>query len=100
MFPTRAAAPKQKFCCRKCAYRHIAAWHRTSKTKNILPVIKANRKLSITGAYIIKMKIPPINSLIYWLNLLIKKDIANINRLKSDAEEKFDIYWEEVESIQ
>jgi hypothetical protein len=33
-------------------------------------------------------------------NIRKARDIANINRLKSDAEEKFDIYWEEVESIQ
>lgn len=53
------------------------------KDINFIPPL-ANRKLSITGAYIIKMKIPPINSLIYWLNFLIKKD----SRLKKFIDKK------------
>jgi hypothetical protein len=30
-------------------------------------------------------------------NIRMAKDIESINRLKSDAEDKFDIYWEEIE---
>ncbi len=45
-------------------------------TKFISPL--ANRKLSITGSYIIKYKFPLINSLTYWLNLRI----VNESKLK------------------
>ena len=41
-------------------------------TKFIPPL--ANRKLSITGSYIIKYKFPLINSLTYWLNMRIEKE--------------------------
>jgi len=44
------------------------------------------------------------NKILYSLRMISKnirmaKDIETINQLKSDAKEKFDIYWEEVESI-
>ena len=41
-------------------------------TKFIPPL--ANRKLSITGSYIIKYKFPLINSLTYWLNMRIENE--------------------------
>jgi len=45
------------------------------------------------------------NKFLYSLRMISKnireaKDIETINQLKSDAKDKFDIYWEEVESIQ
>lgn len=45
-------------------------------TKFIPPL--ANRKLSVTGSYIIKYKFPLINSLTYWLNLRL----GNESKLK------------------
>ena len=47
------------------------------KDTNFIPPL-ANRKLSITGSYIIKYKFPLINSLTYWLNLRL----GNESKLK------------------
>jgi len=43
------------------------------------------------------------NKFLYFLRMISEnirkaKDIENIDRLKSHAEDKFDIYWEEVEN--
>ena len=43
------------------------------KDVNYIPLL-VNRKRSITGAYIIKIKFPLLNLLVFWLNSIIKKD--------------------------
>jgi len=65
--------------------------HMTEKMKNHLEAHKAGPDLRNKFLYSLRM----ISE-----NIRKAKDIENINRLKSDAEDKFDIYWEEIESIQ
>jgi hypothetical protein len=65
--------------------------HMIEKMKNHLEAHKAGPDLRNKFLYSLRM----ISE-----NIRKAKDIANINRLKSHAEEKFDIYWEEVESNQ
>jgi hypothetical protein len=43
------------------------------KDTQVIPPL-SNRKLSITGSYIIKYKFPLINLLIYWLNMRIENE--------------------------
>ena len=65
--------------------------HMIEKMKNHLEEHKAGPNLRNKFLYSLR---------IISENIRKAKDIVNINRLKSDAEEKFDIYWEEVESNQ
>jgi len=62
--------------------------HMIEKMKNHLEVYKAGPDLRNKFLYSLRM----ISK-----NIRIVKDIETIDRLKSDAKEKFDIYWEEVE---
>jgi len=62
--------------------------HMIEKMKNHLEVYKAGPDLRNKFLYSLRM----ISK-----NIRIAKDIETINQLKSDAKEKFDIYWEEVE---
>lgn len=65
--------------------------HMIEKMKNHLEAHKAGPDLRNKSLYSLRR----ISE-----NIRNAKDIENINRLKSHAEEKFDIYWEEVENIQ
>jgi len=65
--------------------------HMIKKMKNHLEAHKAGPDLRNKFLYSLRM----ISD-----NIRKAKDIETINQLKSDAEDKFDIYWEEVENIQ
>jgi len=65
--------------------------HMIEKMKNHLEAHKAGPDLKNKFLYSLRM----ISK-----NIRETKDIETINQLKSNAEDKFDIYWEEVESTQ
>jgi len=95
------------------------AWelYKKIKTHNDIIVENKTEKCRINGVTILEDMIEKMkshleahragpdlrNKFLYSLRRISKniskaKDIESINRLKSDAEDKFDIYWEEVES--